>query len=261
MPTDDEDLVFKALADPTRRLLLDRLLARDGLTLTELEAEVPELTRFGVMKHLAVLEQAGLVVTRKQGRHKHHFLNAVPMRLSYERWIDKYRDRRAAALLDLKDLLEGKAMTTATHAATQVYELYIRAGQQQVWDAITNPEIVARFFHGAQVESTYQVGSPIRSWAPDRSMLWGDNTVLDCDPPRKLVHTWRSLYDQELAEEPESRVTWEIEEQPGGFSKLTLIHDRLDQSPKTAAHVKGWSYILSNLKTVIETGEPLPPIE
>ncbi len=151
-------------------------------------------------------------------------------------------------------------MTTATDTATQVYQLYIRAGQQQVWDAITNPAIVARFFHGAQVESTYQPGSPLRSWSPDRSQQWGDNTVLECDPPRKLVHTWRSLYDPDLAAEPESRVTWEIEEQPGGFSRLTLIHDRLDQSPKTAASVKGWSYILSNLKTVIETGEPLPPI-
>lgn len=107
--TGDEDLVFKALADPTRRLLLDRLFERDGRTLTELEAAVPGLTRFGVMKHLAVLEQAGLVVTRKQGRHKHHYLNPVPIRLIYERWIDKYRGRRAAALLDLKDHLEGQA--------------------------------------------------------------------------------------------------------------------------------------------------------
>jgi DNA-binding transcriptional ArsR family regulator len=103
----DDDLVFKALADSTRRLLLDKLFERDGMTLGELETEVPELTRFGVMKHLGVLEQAGLVVTRKQGRHKHHYLNAVPIRLLLERWIDKYRDRQAAALLDLKDHLEG----------------------------------------------------------------------------------------------------------------------------------------------------------
>ena len=104
---DDDDLVFKALADQTRRLLLDRLFERDGMTLGELEAEVPQLTRFGVMKHLRVLEEAGLVVTRKQGRHKHHYLNPVPIRLIHERWIDKYRDRRAAALLDLRDQLEG----------------------------------------------------------------------------------------------------------------------------------------------------------
>lgn len=103
---DDDDSVFKALADPTRRLLLDCLFERDGRTLTELEAEVPGLTRFGVMKHLAVLEQAGLVVTRKQGRHKHHYLNPVPIRLIYERWIDKYRDWHTTALLDLRDELE-----------------------------------------------------------------------------------------------------------------------------------------------------------
>jgi DNA-binding transcriptional ArsR family regulator len=105
----DDDLIFKALADPTRRLLLDRLFERDGMTLSELEAQVPELTRFGVMKHLGVLEQAGLVVTLKRGRHKHHYLNPVPIRLIYERWIGKYRDRRATALLDLKDQVEGNS--------------------------------------------------------------------------------------------------------------------------------------------------------
>jgi uncharacterized protein YndB with AHSA1/START domain len=153
-------------------------------------------------------------------------------------------------------------MTTVTDAdtTTQVYQLYIKASQEQVWDAITNPEILARFFHGAQVESTYQVGSPLRSWSPDHSQMWTDNTVLECDPPHRLVHSWRSLYNPEAAAEAESRVTWEIEAQPGGFAKLTLIHDRLGKSPKTAASVRGWSYILSNLKTVIETGEALPPI-
>jgi uncharacterized protein YndB with AHSA1/START domain len=145
-------------------------------------------------------------------------------------------------------------------AATQVYQLYINATQEQVWDAITNPEIVAKFFQGAQVESTYEVGSAIRSLSPDRTQTWGENTVLECDPPRRLVHTWRSLYDPGLAAEPESRVIWEIEAQPGGFAKLTLIHDQLDASPKTAASVKGWSYILSNLKTVVETGRSLPPV-
>ena len=103
----DTDLVFKALADPTRRTLLDRLYERDGLTLGELEAAVPELTRFGVMKHLGVLEQAGLVVTRKGGRHKHHYRKPVPIREIHERWLDKYRDRTAGALLDLKARLEG----------------------------------------------------------------------------------------------------------------------------------------------------------
>jgi uncharacterized protein YndB with AHSA1/START domain len=153
-------------------------------------------------------------------------------------------------------------MTFATQAATatQVYQLYIRASQEEVWDAITDPAIVAKFFFGAQVESTYEVGSKLRSVSPDGSDTWGDNTILECDPPRRLVHTWRSLYDPVMAAEPESRVTWEIEPMADGVAKLTLVHDRLDASPRTAASVRGWSYILSNLKTVMETGQPLPQI-
>jgi len=104
----DDDLVFKALADPTRRFLLDRLFARDGRTLTELESEV-EMTRFGVMKHLKVLEEAGLVVTRKSGREKLHFLNPVPIRLIHDRWIDKYTERQISALVDLKNELEERS--------------------------------------------------------------------------------------------------------------------------------------------------------
>lgn len=108
-PDDRQDLVFKALADPTRRLLLDRLFARDGRTLSELESEVPDMSRFGVMKHLRVLEDAGLVVTKKQGREKLHFLNPVPIRLVHDRWIDKFTERQVTALIDLKNELEDNA--------------------------------------------------------------------------------------------------------------------------------------------------------
>ncbi|RSM83094.1 transcriptional regulator [Amycolatopsis sp. WAC 01375] len=101
----DDDLVFKALADPTRRFLLDRLFARDGRTLTDLESEV-DMSRFGVMKHLKLLEEAGLVVTRKEGREKKHFLNPVPIRQIHDRWIDKFTERNVTALLDLKAELE-----------------------------------------------------------------------------------------------------------------------------------------------------------
>ena len=107
-PSVDDDPVFKALADPTRRHLLDRLFERDGRTLTELESEL-EMTRFGVMKHLRVLEDAGLVVTRRSGREKLHFLNAVPIRLIHDRWIDKYTERQVAALSNLKTALEDQA--------------------------------------------------------------------------------------------------------------------------------------------------------
>ena len=104
----DDDRVFKALADPTRRFLLDRLFLRDGRTLTELESEL-EMTRFGVMKHLRVLEEADLVVTQRSGREKLHFLNPMPIRLIHDRWIDKYSERRVSALANLKSELEEKA--------------------------------------------------------------------------------------------------------------------------------------------------------
>lgn len=151
-------------------------------------------------------------------------------------------------------------MTTATATATQVYQLYIRASADEVWQAITDPAYISRFHFGAQNEpSDFAIGSRIKSWSPDRSQLWTDNEVLEYDPPRRFAHTWRSLYDPETATEPESRVTWEVEAMPEGYARLTLVHDRLDGSPKTAASVRGWSYILSSLKTLLETGEPLPP--
>jgi uncharacterized protein YndB with AHSA1/START domain len=148
---------------------------------------------------------------------------------------------------------------TAAVTGTQVYQMYINVPQEKVWEAITTPEIVATYFRGAQVEGTYEPGTQIRTASADGSQEWGNNTVLEADPPRKLVHTWRSLYDADLAAEPESRVTWEIEGLPGGYSRLTLIHDKLDASPKTAASVTGWIYYLSSLKSVLETGIPLPP--
>ena len=150
-------------------------------------------------------------------------------------------------------------MTTMTANTTQVYQLYIRATPEQVWDAITNPETIAKYFHSARIDPVaLEVGASLRSWSPDRTRMWGDNTILECDPPRRFVHTWRSLYDEEMAAEDESRVTWEIEPAEGGTSKLTLVHDRLEGAPKTAASVTGWTFILSNLKTLLETGEPFP---
>jgi uncharacterized protein YndB with AHSA1/START domain len=150
-------------------------------------------------------------------------------------------------------------MTAMTANTTQVYQLYIRATPEQVWDAITNPETIAKYFHGARIDPVaLEVGASLRSWSPDRTQMWGDNTILECDPPRRFAHTWRSLYDDEMAAEDESRVTWEIEPAEGGTSRLTLVHDRLEGAPKTAASVTGWTFILSNLKTLLETGEPFP---
>jgi uncharacterized protein YndB with AHSA1/START domain len=153
-------------------------------------------------------------------------------------------------------------MTTMTETTTQVYQLYIRATPEQVWDAITKSEFRRKYFFGTSIESTFEAGASMRSLSPDGTAVWGDNTVLESDPPRKLVHTWRSLYDAELSQEEDSRVTWQIDPAQGGLSKLTLIHDRLEGAPKTAAHVAGgWMWVLSGMKTLLETGEAFPAFE
>jgi len=131
-----------------------------------------------------------------------------------------------------------------------------------VWDAITKSEFRRKYFFGTSIESTFEAGASMRSLSPDGTEVWGDNTVLESDPPRKLVHTWRSLYDAELSQEEDSRVTWQIDPAQGGLSKLTLIHDRLEGAPKTAAHVAGgWMWVLSGMKTLLETGEAFPAFE
>jgi len=149
-------------------------------------------------------------------------------------------------------------MTTMTEQTTQVYTVFIRATPDQVWDAITKPEFTTRYFYGSRIESSFAPGSPYLGWSTDRSQQFVDGEVLEADRPRKLVHTWRALYDEETAREPHSRVTWEIEPQEGAVTKLTVVHDELDAAPKTALSVAGgWSYVLSGLKTLLETGEPL----
>lgn len=150
-------------------------------------------------------------------------------------------------------------MTTTTASATQTYHLFIRATPQQIWDAVTKPEYSAGYLFGALVETTGDIGSPFRYHSPDRSALWGDETVLDADPPHQLVVGYRGLYNPALATEPASRVSWQIEPGDNGVCLLTVVHDRLEGAPKTAAQVAGpsWMRVLSGLKTLLETGEPL----
>lgn len=150
-------------------------------------------------------------------------------------------------------------ITMTTAQATQVYQLYIKATPEQVWEAITKPEFTTKYFHGSYIDSTFEPGAPFNGYSGDRSQHWVDGEVLESDPPRRLQHTWRSLYDPEQAAEPHSRVTWEIEPQADGTTLLTVVHDRLDTSPKTAASVggTGWVAVLSGLKTLLETGKPL----
>ena len=145
-------------------------------------------------------------------------------------------------------------MTTMTAPATQVYDVFIKATPERIWEAITNPEFTEKYFYASRVELA---NGRRRAFGPE-GQLWGDEAILEEDAPRRLVHGWRALYDPELADEATSRVTWEIEPQEGGVSRLTVTHDQLEGAPRTAERVAGgWMYVLSGLKTLLETGEPL----
>ena len=165
-----DDEVFRALADPSRRTLLDRLFERDGQTLGELEVALPAMTRFGVMKHLRVLEGANLVTSRKVGRERHHYLNPVPIRRVHDRWLDRYAIRAADLLTDLKTILEIDPMTspdTASPAATSVeaaprhvFATFIRATPEAIWRALTESDFTTRYWYGSTIHSDWTAGAP-----------------------------------------------------------------------------------------------------
>ena len=245
------DAVFRALADPTRRGLLDALFKRDGQSLGELGQRL-RMTRFGVMKHLRVLEEAGLVVTRRRGREKLHFLNPVPIRLIHDRWIDKYTEPWAAMLSELKDDLEGELME-------KVFEIYIKTTPERLWQAITDPAMRAKYTFGVGVYSDWKPGSSYQSRATDMTvspnMPIAEGENLEVDPPRRLVQSFRALWSDEVKAEGFSRVTWEIE--PVADScRLTVTHDRLREGANSELY-GGWPMVLSGLKTLLETGDML----
>ncbi|MGI9079420.1 MAG: ArsR/SmtB family transcription factor [Acidimicrobiales bacterium] len=240
------DEVFKALADPTRRSLLDELFRADGQTLSELEERFA-MTRFGVMKHLNQLEKAGLVVTKRRGREKLHFLNPVPIRLVHDRWVTKFAEPWAAALSDIKHRLETPM--------EKVFEIYIRTTPERLWEAITDSEIRSKYNFGARITSDWTPGSRMEMATPDGSLVLGEGENLEVDPPRRLVQTMVALWSDEVKSEGTSRVTWEIE--PVGDScRLLVTHDQLREGANEQLY-GGWPMILSGLKTWLETGELL----
>jgi uncharacterized protein YndB with AHSA1/START domain len=238
------DDVFKALADPTRRSLLDELFKKDGQTLSELEHRLP-MTRFGVMKHLKLLEEAGLVVTRRRGREKLHFLNAVPIRLVHDRWVSKYTEPWVATLANLKHTLE--------NTMEKVFEIYIKTTPDLLWHAITDTEMRRKYTFGAVVTSNWKNGSHYEGNGGGHTIFEGEN--LEVDPPRRLVQSFRALWGEDVKQEGTSRVTWEI--QPVGDSCLLKVtHDQLREGANNQIY-GGWPMILSGLKTLLETGELL----
>lgn len=243
------DAIFKALSDPTRRALLDALRRQDGQTLTELETGLG-MTRFGVMKHLGVLEEAGLVTTHKDGRFKHHYLNAAPIQELADRWIAPYAKPLARLAIDLKRQLEGGPYMT--DKPDFVVVTYIRTTPAALWDAIINPEMTQQYYYASRVQTDLRVGGRFHYTGPDGAVNL-DGEVVEVEPQRKLVTTFKANWapDGEI-----TRVMYEIEPD-GEVCKLTLTH--FDAAKSMAGVDEGWPLILAGLKTLLETGKPMAP--
>jgi uncharacterized protein YndB with AHSA1/START domain len=241
------DEVFKALADSTRRGLLDELQREDGQTLTALEQRLP-MTRFGVMKHLRVLEEAGLVTSKRRGREKLHFLNPVPIRLIHDRWVSRYAEPWAATLTGLKRTIEEKTME-------KVFEIYIKTTPERLWQAITDSELRRRYTFGVGVDSDWTPGSSYEAVHPEAGIAISSGENLEVDRPRRLVQSFDARWSDDVQSEGTSRVTWEIE-QVEDSCRLRVTHDQLRDGANEQLY-GGWPMILSGLKTLLETGEDL----
>ena len=253
---DDMAPIFRALGDPSRRLLLDRLFDRDGQTLGELAAALPEMTRFGVMRHLDVLEAAGLIETRRVGREKHHYLNPVPIRLVADRWIGKFAKPVVGRMAAMKHHLEAPAMLAPDH----VYSVLIRATPDRVWRAITDGIQTERYYYGTRVESDWSVGGRISYAYPDGSIA-ADGEVIEIDPGRRVLMSFHPRWSPEIDAEGPVRMAWEIEPAGDGVSKLTVVTSGMTEGGVIQGEFGGGIvYIVSGLKTYLETGEPLTPV-
>jgi uncharacterized protein YndB with AHSA1/START domain/DNA-binding transcriptional ArsR family regulator len=245
-------LIFRALGDPSRRLLLDQLFKRDGQTLGELCSHLPGMTRFGVMRHLGVLEGADLISTRRSGREKRHYLNPVPIRLIHDRWISKYAEPVVGALAALKDHLEVGPMIP-----DHVYSIFVKASPERIWKAIVDGDETSRYFYGTRVTSDWTPGAPISYTYPDGTVA-ADGQVIAFDPPHRLEMTFHARWDPEIEQDGPVRQAWEIEATGDGISKLSVITSGMVAGSKTEREFTGGlPYILSGLKSLIETGQSL----
>ena len=260
------DEVFRALADPSRRQLLDSLNDRNGQTLRELCSGL-EMARQSVSKHLAILEAASLVTTVRRGREKLHYLNAAPINAITERWITQYDRERVHALADLKRALEETPMDD-NHSF--VYTTYIKTTPERLWQALTDPAFTQRYWN-IRFETDWKAGSRMTWHQRGVTIADPEQVVLESEPYRRLSYTWHTFSPElsdalDLADETRARVaaerrskaTFEIE--PFGERvKLTVIHDGFDSDGVVRSMVsQGWPRVLSDLKTLLETGDTLP---
>ncbi|NUS44127.1 MAG: metalloregulator ArsR/SmtB family transcription factor [Mycobacteriaceae bacterium] len=245
------DPVFKALADPTRRLLLDRLRVRNGQTLGELCAHA-DMTRQSLTQHLAVLEAANLISSTRRGREKLHYLNPVPLHEIHQRWIGKFEQPRLRALSALKHRAEGDTMTEHV-IPDYVYVTYIEATPERVWQALTDAELTAQYWGHSNI-SDWQPGSPWEHRRVDGSGVADVvGTVIDVNPPSKLVVTFGPGIPES------STVTFDIEPY-GDIVRLTVTHVGLASATDHADVSHGWPAVLANLKSLLETGHVLPDV-
>jgi len=248
--------VFRALADPSRRQLLDRLFEEDGQTLGELCRVLPDMTRFGVMRHLAVLENAELITTRRVGRRKLHYLNPVPIRLVHDRWISKYAEPVVGTMAALKHQLEEVPMPT--QAPQHVYTTLIRTTPDALWEAIVDGTKTARYYFGTSfaTDGELRPGAHHAYRYPDGSVA-ADGEVLAIEPGRSVTMTFRARWELSLEAEGPVRMTWELTP-AGDATKLTVTTSGLRPGSRTAEDFGGGIvFIVSGLKTVVETGEPM----
>jgi DNA-binding transcriptional ArsR family regulator/uncharacterized protein YndB with AHSA1/START domain len=264
----DVDEVFRALADPSRRLLLDSLNERNGQTLHELGSRL-DMARQSVSKHLAVLESANLITTVRRGREKHHYLNAAPINEIAERWITRYEQERVHALADLKRALED----TPVDKPSFVYTTYIQTTPERLWQALTEPAFTDRYW-SIRFDSDFTPGATMTWHTRGLAIADPDQVVVESEPYRRLAYTWHTFTPEwaksldltddardRLAAEPRSKVTFEIEPL-GEQVKLTVIHDGLQPGGLTGSLISGgWPRVMANLKTLLETGETLPDLQ
>jgi uncharacterized protein YndB with AHSA1/START domain/DNA-binding transcriptional ArsR family regulator len=259
------DEVFKALADPSRRLLLDSLNARNGQTLRELCAGL-DMARQSVSKHLSVLEEANLIAVVWHGREKLHYLNAAPINEIAERWIGRYEAARVHALADLKRALE----ETPVSKPEFVYTTYIHTTPDKLWQALTDPAFTKRYWSGTSFESGWAKGEPMTWVLPDDTKVADpEQVILEAEPYRRLSYSWHTFtpgwaaaYDvseddlARFAAEPRSRVTFDITEQAPDVVRLTVTHDGFEEGSTVLEGIsQGWPMIVSALKTLLETGK------
>ncbi len=244
------DNIFNALGDKSRRYLLDLLYERNGQSLTELSSKL-DMSRQAVTKHLKILESANLVIPVWKGKEKLHYLNPIPLRLIYSRWINKFDEIRIEGLYELKNELENTNQEVKMKGF--IYQIVIASTAEKVWESLTKPEFTQKFWFGRSISSDWKVGSSVSVITPEgEEEVKGK--VVEFDPFKRLSYTWQTPDEQD--KEP-TTVVFELQEM-GPMVKLTILHDIDTENAKFQQAAAGWTFILCGLKTFLETGAPMP---